>query len=444
MAAARLSQKLCMRFHDPERFEKYCIAKRRTYLRQLAGRPNPRGFFDLWRGEFELTSRRFQIGGVSESETSEVARGLRWLLLSDLYAFARRSIPDLPPAPQTVLENLTGGLHQIRRARSMLITGEDGAGKEQLACLLHTLSGRPGALVRIHAGELGRNPKASAKQLLPERGSVFLRDIEDMAPDAQEELLTFLNGEARRRDLLFFASTQARSWDLASVHGIRRELLIRVSQTEIRLPGIATREKDLLRLAEDVTYDTVRLEGRRVADLRLEADSLATEWQSDRGIPAPQDYDFVSESLSYVLWREKTSIASRALTALPLIAVPAEGSFRAIARVVRGFLEESPSGSADQDRHNQPAESVEKRATGARIPTSWTRREVLQAYYKALLLEEEGDLDRVAARAGQKTTEIAQELSDLKILPNPEPMTETPRKKSPSLGISSHPAKPGS
>ena len=432
-----------MRFHDPERFEKYCIAKRRTYLRQLAGRPNPRRFFDLWRGEFDLASKRFHVGGLSESATSELARGLRWLLLSDLYGFARRSIPDLRPAPQTVLESLTGGLHQIRRSRSMLITGEDGSGKEQLACLLHALSGRPGALVRIHAGELGRNAKASAKQLLPERGSVFLRDIEDMAPEAQEDLLAFLNGEARRRDLLFFASTQALPWDLSAVHGVRRELLIRVSQTEIRLPGATARQQDLVRLAEDVAYDTVRLEGRRVADLRIEANQLATDWQSDRGIPAPQDYDFVSESLSYVLWREKASAARLVLETLPEIALPEQGSFRAVARQARIWLEQSPVDNGEKTSERQ-ADQAPKGSGGARFPGAWTRRSLLQAYYRTLLAEESGNLEKVAARAGGTVAEIAQELSDLGLLPRNSPETQSEQKKSPILDISSHQAKPGS
>lgn len=433
-----------MHFHDPERFEKYCIAKRRTYLRQLAGRPNPGRFFDLWRGEFELATKRFQIGGLSESATIERAQGLRWLLLSDLYAFARRSIPDLPPAPQTVLENLTGGLHQIRRARSMLITGEDGAGKEQLACLLHVLSGRPGALVRIPAGELGRHPKASAKQLLPERGSVFLRDIEDMTPGAQEELLSFLNGEARRRDLLFFASTQARSWDLSSVHGVRRELLIRVSQTEIRLPPTTAHLHDLIRLAEDVTYDTVRLESPRVAELRLEADRLATGWQSDRGIPAPQDYDFISESLSYVLWREKTAIASQAITTLPEISVPTEGSFRTLAREVRGFLDQAKR-EAEQKAGGIAAESApEKIPSAPRIPTAGTRAELLRGYYTTLIAEEDGDLARIAARAGCKVLEIAEELADLELFPKDEAASGGGQKNSPKPQLSSHQAKPGS
>ena len=265
-----------------------------------------------------------------------------------------------------------------------------------------------------------------------------------MAPAAQEDLLAFLNGEARRRDLLFFASTQALPWDLSAVHGVRRELLIRVSQTEIRLPGIAARRQDLARLADDVAYDTVRLEGPRVAKLRLEANQLATDWQSDRGIPAPQDYDFVSESLSYVLWREKACAARSVLVSLPEVEAPEQGSFRSAARQVRLWLEDFGAGSTTGDSDGEDASSAGAGTRAHQLPTAWTRRELLRAYYQALLDEEDGDLERIALRAGLTITEIARELSDLKLPPGRTPKKSPEQEKSSNLEISSHQAKPGS
>src|SRR5215831_2135984 len=41
-----------MRFPNQERFLQYCVSKRRTYLRLLFERRNPRGFFELWNGEY--------------------------------------------------------------------------------------------------------------------------------------------------------------------------------------------------------------------------------------------------------------------------------------------------------------------------------------------------------------------------------------------------------
>lgn len=401
-----------MRFHDPERFEKYCVAKRRTCLRQLAGKPNLGRFFDLWRGEFDLSRGRFQVGGLPERELRRTARELRWLLLSDLHALTRRYVPDFLPAPPTVLEALPGGVHQVRSAKSMLITGEDGAGKEQLACLLHVLSGRPGTLVRIPARELGREGGPEMHRLLPERGSVFLRDLEDIAPRAQDELLAFLKGEARRRDLLFFASTRVASWDLAGL-GVRRELLVRVSQTEIRLPRIATRASDIADFVGDMVFDQARVESGRMAALREEAERLATEWRSDRGIPAPQEYDFVSEALSYVLWREKARRAAERLDGLASVEIPTRGSFRAIAdKLVRDGETTAP------DREDRPAaDSRTARESGGSqagaFPTHLDRDGLLRAYYFALLDEENGDLRRVAERAGRKLRHLQAEFARL-------------------------------
>lgn len=403
-----------MRFHDPERFEKYCVAKRRTCLRQLAGKPNHGRFFDLWRGEFDLSRGRFRIGGLPEKELRRAARELRWLLLSDLHALTRRHVPEFLPAPPTVLEALTGGLHQVRRARSMLISGEDGAGKEQLAVLLHVLSGRPGTLVRIPARELGRENGPEMHRLLPERGSVFLRDLEEIAPRAQEELLAFLKGEARRRDLLFFASTRMASWDLAGL-GVRRELLVRVSQTEIRLPRIATRTADVPDFVGDMVFDQARVESSRMADLREEAARLATEWRSDRGIPAPQEYDFVSEALGYVLWREKAKRAAAVLEELDPLTIPAEGSFRALATRLMSTGEAPEEIAEDAPATVREAQGAGAERSATNFPTHLDRDGLLRAYYLALLAEEGGDLRRVAERAGRKLRHLDAEFARLGI-----------------------------
>jgi hypothetical protein len=81
-----------MRFPSRERFRAYCIAKRRTYLRQLERR-NPRAFYDLWRGELELATGRFEVIGASRDEITLLGHELRWLLLQDLHQSApkRRS-----------------------------------------------------------------------------------------------------------------------------------------------------------------------------------------------------------------------------------------------------------------------------------------------------------------------------------------------------------------
>jgi hypothetical protein len=144
-----------MRFASQERFLQYCVSKRRTYLRVLFERRNPRGFFELWKSELDFSRSRFEVDAAPGARPAALGRQLRWLLLQDLHQVVRSVVPDFPPAPPTVIEALPGAMHQVRVARSMLIAGESGVGKEQLAILLHVLAGRPGALVRVAASELG-------------------------------------------------------------------------------------------------------------------------------------------------------------------------------------------------------------------------------------------------------------------------------------------------
>ena len=153
----------------------------------------------------------------------------------------------------------------------MLIAGAAGVGKEQLAILLHVLAGRPGALVRLAAGEIGRTGGPPTRQMLPERGSVFIRDLESIGERGQDELLAFLNGEARRRDLLIIVGTCQEPRSLVSQHAIRRDLFVRVSQTEVRVPTPGG-EEDLGHYLGDVVYDLLRISPERLAELRSRAE----------------------------------------------------------------------------------------------------------------------------------------------------------------------------
>ena len=302
-----------MRFPSEQRFLKYCVSKRRTYLKQLFERRQVRGFFDLWQAELRLSQSRFEVDGLSSQQTTRLGAQMRWLLLQDLHQVVRMVVPDFPPAPPSVLAALPGALHQVRVSRSMLIAGEHGVGKEQLAILLHVLAGRPGALVRLASAELGRPGSSPTRQLMPERGTVFIGQLEQIQETAQEELLSFLNGDARRRDLLFIFATSAEPRELIGKHGVRRDLFVRVSQTEVRLPPLRARPREIQSFIGDVLYDLLRVPAERLPVLRSEARELAESWRGEHLDPEREGYDFFSEALSFVMWRERKELASTAL-----------------------------------------------------------------------------------------------------------------------------------
>src|SRR5262249_9575793 len=180
MHATRRAAHGSMRFPSVERFHQYCVSKRRAYLRQLFDKRSTRGFFDLWKGEYDFALSRFEIAGLRVEQAAQHGREIHWLLMQDLHQVVRSVVPDFPPAPPSVVAALATALHQTRAARSMLIAGEAGTGKEQLAALLHVLAGRPGALVRLAAAELHGKAGTPTRQMMPERGSVFIGDLEQL------------------------------------------------------------------------------------------------------------------------------------------------------------------------------------------------------------------------------------------------------------------------
>jgi DNA-binding NtrC family response regulator len=431
-----------MRFPSEQRFLKYCVSKRRTYLRQLFERRHARGFFDLWQAELRLSQSRFEVDGLSSEQTTHLGSQLRWLLLQDLHQVVRMVVPDFPPAPPSVLAALPGALHQVRVSRSMLIAGEQGVGKEQLAILLHVLAGRPGALVRLASAELGRTGSSPTRQLMPERGTVFIGQLEQIRESAQEELLSFLNGEARRRDLLFIVATSAEPRELTNRHGVRRDLFVRVSQTEVRLPALRARPREVELFVGDVLYDLLRVPADRLPELRSEARELAETWRRELVEPDKEGYDYFAEALSFVMWRERKELASVAL-AQPWCRQLARQSYPGNYAELR----EHVAAHFDRDDERSGLRAVESYAPGhaaerARpeperaphataheqsvVPTNLSRDQLLRQYYIALLREERGDLRRVALRAGRRLRSLHAELARLDVRPSSLPPPPPP------------------
>ena len=294
-----------MRFPSQDRFLQYVASKRRTYLRTLRERGDGRGFFALWKSEWDFATGAFSIDGLSPGQARFLGRAARWLLLHDLVGVVRDVAPDFGPVPATVVDALPAALHQARSVRSMLVAGPRGSGRESLAILVHVLTGRPALLVRVESSEVGRGPGAVGAADLPERGSILLAEIETAPPAGQAELAEFLAGEGRLRDLFVFSTTSTEPREIAARFGHPRDLLMRTGQAEVRLAPLAGAVAQAH--VEDLVFDLSAVPNDRLPALREEARDLAATWA------VPGGRDSFEEAASWLAWREKARLATASL-----------------------------------------------------------------------------------------------------------------------------------
>jgi sigma-54 dependent transcriptional regulator, acetoin dehydrogenase operon transcriptional activator AcoR len=184
----------------------------------------------------------------------------------------RVSAPRLPPQKQTAVQfvstdpTIAGIVRrvEIAAARKMpiLIRGETGTGKEQMARHAHAASGRPGAFVPINCAALPESlieaelfgysegaftgaRKGGSVGLFKEAdgGTVFLDEIGDMPVALQAVLLRFLDdwtvrpigGTKREVDVLLVSATNANLDDSIAKGRFRSDLLFRLNTLEVTL-----------------------------------------------------------------------------------------------------------------------------------------------------------------------------------------------------------------
>ena len=156
---------------------------------------------------------------------------------------------------------------------TILITGENGTGKELVACAVHQLSHRfPRAFVRINCAEIqpqliasgrfgqrkGRRfPQAQPRlDCLPlaEGGTILLKGVDDLGAEAQLGLLTVLrdleSDYADRNLSPRLIASARRDLQAATVAGtFLRGLFVRLNEFAITLPPLRKRKEDIPALA---------------------------------------------------------------------------------------------------------------------------------------------------------------------------------------------------
>lgn len=162
---------------------------------------------------------------------------------------------------------------------SVLLTGETGTGKSFVARMIHELSDRAkepfvdvncgGLTATFLASELFGHEKGAftdAKERkqglfeIADRGTIFLDEIGDLAPDLQPKLLRVLESKTFRRvggnreisvDVRVVAATNRDPNSLVEEGGLRQDLFYRLSVLPLHIPPVRERtSEDVLVLIE--------------------------------------------------------------------------------------------------------------------------------------------------------------------------------------------------
>lgn len=200
------------------------------------------------------------------------------LALRDSVGGSQSELPQIvaeSPSMQTVLKIV----HRIGPAdANVLITGENGTGKEVITRLLHSISSRADKpLVPVNAGALAegvfeselfghvRGAFTDAKNdrvgrfELADGGTLFLDEIANVPLNLQAKLLRVLetgefervgSSKTQKVNVRLLSATNADLQAEVSQGRFRQDLLFRLNTVEIRLPPLRDRGDDIPRLAE--------------------------------------------------------------------------------------------------------------------------------------------------------------------------------------------------
>jgi Nif-specific regulatory protein len=191
---------------------------------------------------------------------------------------------------------------------NVLLTGESGTGKSQLARVIHENSSRAsgpflelncaaipetlteselfGSMAGAHSEARGDRP---GKVAAAEGGTLFLDEVAELSTDAQAKLLQLLQSrtyyplggaEAMQADVRVIAATNVDLQEALSEKKLREDLYYRLQVLPIRLPDLRERSEDLPDLARELARRVC--ERHRTQPLELSPGAIraieAAEW----------------------------------------------------------------------------------------------------------------------------------------------------------------------
>ena len=172
---------------------------------------------------------------------------------------------------------------------SVLITGETGAGKEEIARLVHILSKRRGEFVVVNCASIPDNlleselfgyekgaftgavQQKAGKFEVANDGTIVLDEIGEMSPYLQAKLLRVVE----KQEIEHLGSTKTKKVDIRVVSTtnrvleneikegkFREDLFFRLAQIHIRIPPLRERSEDIDVLVDYVLHNIERETGR--------------------------------------------------------------------------------------------------------------------------------------------------------------------------------------
>lgn len=273
------------RFRDSESVIAHNIQSLLTVPIRVGGKLHGAIYIDHRASTRAFTPRDIAFARALAELTSialERSEGLRALAdeNSELRARAGRyefgSIIGTSDAMQRMFERLAN----VRAApadASILLTGENGTGKTEIAKLLHRQSARrdrpfvsfpaanvPESLVEseLFGHRRGAFTGANSEQIglvtRGEGGTLFIDDIDCLNPSIQAKFLTFLqeriyrplgSGDTRKSDIRVICATNAKLEDRVKLGLFREDLYYRVNVISIEVPPLRERNEDITLLA---------------------------------------------------------------------------------------------------------------------------------------------------------------------------------------------------
>lgn len=210
--------------------------------------------------------------------------------------------PGISPAAEALFRQLR---RLLKGARPVLLVGETGVGKEQVAKILHASSERrqgpfvavncaaiPAEMLEAEMFGIGRRVATgvearAGKFQLAEGGTIFLDEIGEMAPELQAKLLRALQereiqpvgGKPRQIDVRVVAATNADLLRRMEEGTFRCDLYYRLAAHLVEVPPLRCSQDDIPGLVEHYLGLSARDSGRRIRGLTAKALRLLTRYR---------------------------------------------------------------------------------------------------------------------------------------------------------------------